>query len=174
MHVCAAGGWLALPGKTNVQLFQVKPRARAQHLEVRRGKARVGLHEVLLQAGDRGAESRRRGLVIAGNHHRLLDALRQRQVHGGRQPAAGAVSQPFVVGQAVVRVQAGEAGLHVRRQGIAGAVGGVALVVLRPQPVQHEAQLAPDGALLRVTAAGRCAVIGRPGQRQHEIVEIAQ
>jgi hypothetical protein len=59
------------------------------------------------------------------------------------------------------------------RQRLSRAVLRVAFLELRPQAVQHEAQLASFGALLRIAVAAAGAVLRRPAQRQGVIVELA-
>ena len=66
-------------------------------------------------------------------------------------------------------VEPGKLLLHIRIQPLAGAAGGVAALILGPEPMQHEPQLA--GALLPIPWLDG-AMLGRPGECHGVIVKL--
>jgi hypothetical protein len=110
-----------------------------------------------------------------GQAHAPVGLARQREVVFGRKPGAAAVLLPLVPGEARrphdVGHRRGLAPRRVARRRAAEA--RPAVLVLRPEPVEHPAERAV--ALRRAFgAAFQRAPCGRPRQRQDVVVEVAR
>src|ERR1039457_6940905 len=136
-------------------------------------EARVGRREILFD-GRRTQRLRLcRRFEIGGGRHRVAGLAYGGEVIRRTQSAARAVRRPLVLDQArrrdVIQHELDDAVGHRTAPAVLGAASAVSL---RPESMDHEADLLPRSALRRIAVrAGLRAEVRRPGERQQVVAE---
>src|ERR1039457_4560858 len=136
-------------------------------------EARVGRREILFD-GRRTQRLRLcRRFEIGGDRHRVAGLADGGEVIRRTQSAARAVRRPLVLDQArrrdVIQHELDDAVGHRTAPTVLGTASAVSL---RPESMDHEADLLPRSALGRIAVrAGLRAEVRRPGERQQVVAE---